>query len=268
MIGKKTILEHVAKSLLCKNRNACGNCDSCRSSLLSHPDIISQGPSDSESSRAGIQYLLKRIHEKPLLSGTLVVFLENVDEYSWETVPLLLKALEDAPPYVHFLVTATRLESVLPTVRSRSQTRALSPLTTARLGALLLKKGYEKKDVDKVLDLAGGRPGLAIRLIEDEQLFNQYSEWHTKISGLGKMTIGQRSSLADDLDKQGLTSEFLDFFQGMLRDRIALMTGNHVQKMKELLGVLRRSREAGAMLKSNVPPRLALEYVFFISSPL
>lgn len=251
MTGKATMAEYLAKKIL-QVENA-----------RAHPDFIWQSPGEEDALRPSIFRLLKRIHERPVLSEYLVVFLERIDEFSREASPLLLKALEDAPSYVKFILTANRAQSVLPTVRSRALIKNIPPLTTRGLMELLKKNGITEKEAEEISLLSGGRIGLAINLLNDTELKKFYSGWLVKLLNLKNITLADRSSLADEIDKEGKAEEIIDLMQAFLRNFISEKEGDN-KNIIDLQQVLRRSREASAMLKSNVPARLALEYIFFI----
>lgn len=275
MVGKTTILEHVARKIVCREGNVCGNCPGCAIGVANHPDVLRLGASEEETLRKGISHLLKRIHEKPVLGKKLIVFLENIDEFSWAATPLLLKALEDAPTFVVFFLTAEKMDAVLPTIRSRCLVRNVVPISALELkekvASIAIAGGSQTavNDVDltnKIVMLAGGRPGLAIRLFEDAAIREKYELWQKTLSNMENLTVGERSMFAEAIDKAGEGREVINLLQSLLRERVAQTANNGrlpAGNFKNFLGTIRRSREAVAMFRANVPPRLVLEYVFF-----
>ncbi|MDO8512226.1 MAG: AAA family ATPase [bacterium] len=281
MVGKSTILDSVAQRIICVDGTICGHCSGCTIGTINHPDVLRLGASEEESLRKGISNLLKRIHQKPVLGKKLIVFLENIDEFYWASSPLLLKALEDAPSFVIFFLTAENLEAVLPTIRSRSMVRYVGPI-----GAIALKEQLSRQFVargkqvppssqtavndvdliDQIVSLAGGRPGLAIRLFEDSVLREKYGSWRANLLNMPNLTVGERSQFAETIDKAGEGKEVMNLLQSLLRERLAedaIVKKVRIGSFKNFLGTIRRSREATAMFKANIPQRLVLEYVFF-----
>lgn len=107
-------------------------------------------------------------------NGDVKVFL--LDEAHMLTKPsqeALLKALEEPPSYVYWIICTTNPEALKPTFKRRCHTYELSPLTSADMHKLLriiLKK--EKREEfpmnvrEKILDLADGSAGQALKLLD------------------------------------------------------------------------------------------------------
>jgi len=90
----------------------------------------------------------------------------------------LLKTLEEPPEgTVIILVTASE-NRLLPTVRSRSQRVAFTPLTDddMRAWALSAEVGLDPRAVEEALPLAEGAPGRLIELVREGDL-----DWHRQI---------------------------------------------------------------------------------------
>jgi nucleoside-triphosphatase THEP1 len=278
MVGKTTIAEQIARRLLCENSNNCGQCVSCLMRLDLHSDVLQyempqkDSDADETSQRKVLSSLLQRVYQRPVVGKYLVVILKQVDEYNVFTSQVLLKFLEDSPAYVKFIITAGSMDSVLPTIRSRSLVKQVSPLSTQNLKDELIAlsrngssmaSANNDDTISRVALLSGGRPGLAMRLMADEQLFQRYDQWYGKLFLLSRMTIGERSAFADEIDKQGAAFEIIILLQNIMRENIIASDGEKV-----MTTALRRSRESAAMIKANVPARLALEYLFFTPSIL
>jgi len=262
-IGKKEIIDYLSKGILCVTNNWCGQCESCKAPFLAHPDIIKKDVNNDSMLKEEMSNLLGRIHQKPILSKKMIVVVEGVDSYSDAAASLLLKAIEDAPSYVHFLMTAVYPESVATTVRSRSLIKKLSPLTVDPLAKKLIANGFPEEEAKRAAYLAGGRVGLALKILKDNELKNKYENWLNTFKKINRMTIADCSSFADEIDKKGEAEEVLSFFQAFLREQVKFIIDDKEDNRRDIQTAIRRSRESKAMLKANIPPRLILEYVFF-----
>lgn len=273
MVGKTVIAEQIARKLLCENKSHCGLCASCLMRLDSHPDVLQyespqkDSEADETSQRKVLSALLQRVYQRPAVGKYLVIILKQVDEYNVFTSQVILKFLEDSPTYAKFIITAGSMDAVLPTIRSRSLVKQVFPLSShglrGELMALSLNgtsivSSNNNDTISRVATLSGGRPGLAMRLMADEQLFQRYDQWYKKLFLLSQMTIGERSAFADEIDKQGAVSEIIVLLQSIMREKIVTSDG-----VKNIITALRRSRESVVMMKANIPARLALEYLFF-----
>lgn len=237
-VGKKTVSEAVARSLL----------QAGESRLEAHPDVVRIEFAEDQVLRETLVRLLRAVHERPMRAPTRVILLPNVDRLSLDASSLLLKSIEDGPLFTKFLLTAATIGRVPETIRSRSHVIELTPVADEELAHGLAAFGYSKPKAREATRLAGGRPGLALRLLSDPNLFERYRSWEVFQSSL-ETSFRERSDLASTLDSPDAAEEFICFLQSRLRSG------------RPSLALLRRSREAIAMIHQHVPARLVLEYV-------
>ncbi|MXW90222.1 MAG: DNA polymerase III subunit delta' [Rhodospirillaceae bacterium] len=100
--------------------------------------------------------------------GWRIVIVDPVDDMNRNAANALLKSLEEPPDKCLFLLISHVSGTVLPTIRSRCQILALSPLPAADVRAALgaAAPDLAPKADEALLNLAAGSPGRAIRLIE------------------------------------------------------------------------------------------------------
>ncbi len=236
-VGKRTLAEALATALLET---------SVRISV--HPDVLRISLGEDTALRKTLGALLQRVAERPLASSRRVVLLEDVDRFSPSSASLLLKSIEDAPYFVAFLLTATHRDRVAPTIRSRALLQELHPLSQRTLSAALLSLGVSPSEADECALLSGGRPGLALKLSEDSGLLRTYKAWLTVFRARGA-SWREKSAFAAEFDDEESATRFIEFLQG------------HLRTSPSPLLLLRRAREATAMLRQHVPAPLVVEYV-------
>lgn len=246
-VGKRTVARVTARWLL--------NAESD-----THPDLLTLTLTEGAAVRETLVALLHHAHQRPVHARHRVLLLPDIDRLSEASASLLLKTIEDAPPFVKFLFTATIRRRVPLTIHSRAFTRDLPPLPTDELADALPRRGVPRELAAEVALLAGGRPGLALKLAADEVELQQYRTWAACVSsGIA------RRSLASALDDPVRAEEFLFFLQGLFRAHALI--GPHSSVRGGALRFpspvfLRRTREATAMLRQHVPPGLVIDYVF------
>ena len=98
--------------------------------------------------------------------GWRIVIVDPVDEMNRNAANALLKSLEEPPVKCLFLLINHVSGTVLPTIRSRCQVLALPALGPEDLRMVLSAAAPDLAVDEAVLDLAGGSPGRAIRLLE------------------------------------------------------------------------------------------------------
>lgn len=177
-VGKCETALELARMLLCENGplSGCTGCSSCnRSSRLEHPDLhllfpfraepvksedrdkwieelesqrkvfVEQYPPVSfDKNRQIVVGLAREIHERLQESsferGRRVCVVINADKMNPQTANSLLKILEEPPAGVHFIMTAERLSSVLPTIISRASVFRFRRLNEEEIAVFLGEK--------------------------------------------------------------------------------------------------------------------------------
>jgi hypothetical protein len=142
----------LAAALLCPGGDPDRACESCRRVLHAfHPDLTTVEPE-------GVQIRVDRVREaiafgmgKPYESARRVVRISRAELAGVEAANALLKSLEEPGAHLHWILTTTRRESLLPTIRSRCLAVAVGTSTRDARVALWLSRGF---DPDEAADLA------------------------------------------------------------------------------------------------------------------
>ncbi len=96
-----------------------------------------------------------------------VVLIPYADALNQSSSNALLKILEEPPAGVHFLLAAPSPDHVLPTIRSRAALISVPTWSRAETADFLAARKVPVERRDEALELAQGRPALALRLSQD-----------------------------------------------------------------------------------------------------
>lgn len=132
--GKTSTARILAKSLNCLNHpqptiNPCGQCQSCCAIEKSSSLDVSEIDAASHNGVDDARQLIEHSNFAPAMSRYRIFILDEVHCLSNQAFNALLKALEEPPARVIFILCTTEAHKVLPTIISRCQTfnfRALS----------------------------------------------------------------------------------------------------------------------------------------------
>ncbi|HVK02875.1 MAG TPA: hypothetical protein VM490_05345 [Armatimonadaceae bacterium] len=185
-VGKTTAALAFAQALCCQHRtvdgDACGACANCRRIAADeHPDVKRIAP-DGEFTRIWQLWsrpghppgVLETLSYQPVAAPKRVFLFEKAETFNEESANSLLKALEEPPGYVHFVLCAPTPTAVLPTILSRCQMvrfRQVPAETIAR--ALEARKALSAEEARVLAAYAEGAPGRALRLAETPELKTQ-----------------------------------------------------------------------------------------------
>ena len=148
--GRHALARWLAAGLLCQTQTrdakegACGHCQSCQLfKAETHPDLHMLEAEEGERTLkvdALRQKLISDLALKPQFSARKVYIIEG-EELNEAGQNVLLKSLEEAPPYAFFILLAQRKESLLPTIISRAMALQLEATPDEQIQAALLQAG-------------------------------------------------------------------------------------------------------------------------------
>ena len=108
----------------------------------------------------------------PAEGGWRFLLVDGAEEMRPEAANAILKTLEEPPPRSVLMLTTPAPDRLLTTIRSRCRRLDLSPLDEADTMAVLqaVRPNDPRADLGPIAALAGGAPGRALALIEEEGL--------------------------------------------------------------------------------------------------
>lgn len=193
-VGKYQTAREWARLLLCKNprvdkgrarpfADSCGACESC--TLLdadAHPDYVHvykelhEFTEDGKGRKTPIdlsidvvrEFLIGRVSSRPALSTRKVFVVSEAEKLNVNSQNALLKVLEEPPGYCTIILICTRLEKLLPTIKSRCQVIRFGPICEDRMVSHLAGMGLGSKEAGFFARLAQGSLGLACQWVRLE----------------------------------------------------------------------------------------------------
>jgi DNA polymerase-3 subunit delta' len=162
----------LAASLLCPGEEEDRSCASCRRTLHGfHPDFLRVEPE-------GVQIRVDRVREaiafaagKPYEAAKRVVWIRRAELLGLEAANALLKALEEPGAKVHWILTTSRPESLLATIRSRCLAVPVGAPGRNDRVAFWKARGFADEDA---LDLAVLDPDMEDEARERLEEFRQF----------------------------------------------------------------------------------------------
>lgn len=210
-VGKKTLAKLIANTVVCTNENKpCKTCPACqRAKAGSHPDIrIYEGSGKSGNiSVETIRSIIDDAQKKPEETDRNIYLLFIKNKLSEASQNKLLKIMEEPPGQALFIITVNSVESLLPTIRSRTvcytllnpsleksaeyvsgkleisfeEALKLAQLHNGNIGSMLGGKEQSRDILDLILEIFDGNDEDAFLaacypLIKDRNLFKAVLE--------------------------------------------------------------------------------------------
>lgn len=250
-VGKTTLARIFARAVMCTSEehgiDGCGECDSCRAfDSGNNPDFI-EIDAASNNGVDNIRSLIGSLSLSPRMSRRRVVLIDEAHNLTGGAATAMLKALEEPPAHVTFILATTDPMKLLETIRSRCMWVKLSPLPSPLISAhvtdIASREGITltQKAADIVADV--GRGGM-----------------RDALSTLGALI---ESGVRADDDDSTIDEKAARAFFGMLPDEI--VTG-----LVEAVA----SRDAGQVLGFSVrnrnidPKELILGFADIVSAAI
>jgi DNA polymerase-3 subunit delta' len=208
-VGKASVARALAGALNCaeprEDGDACGYCPSCKRLLAgTHPDFLVIAPTSKGRTP---EILIEQIREfrrltayPPVGGGWRVALIKPAEALNDAAANSLLKTLEEPPPQNLIILTAGVEADLFPTVVSRCQKLAFTPLPYPLITQELIHRGQSPSQAALVAALSGGSLGRALAL-EPEDLLRQRQQVLTDLNALS----------------QGNATTALDWAQGLAR---------------------------------------------------
>jgi DNA polymerase-3 subunit delta' len=129
-----------------------------------HPDFLTFAPDGPlrQLTIHQMRFLKDRATLKPLKGDWRVFLIDRIDRANEQAANSLLKTLEEPPPHLILIMTASNPYDLLPTIRSRAVPLRLSRLNDQEMRAFSDARGLDH--AEKRRTLAEGSPGVAFSL--------------------------------------------------------------------------------------------------------
>ncbi len=191
-VGKELAAFGLAQALVCERRtgaDACGACSACTRVVIRegqqrpvHPDVVvierglydaaqigRRSPETQDISIDQIRTLvLARASFAPHEGRAKVFIVRRAEELSTSAANSLLKTLEEPGAGTHFVLLSSAPDTLLPTIRSRTQRVRFAPLPDPVVAELLVAQGVDAKQASAVAKLAGGSVAIGARLADPD----------------------------------------------------------------------------------------------------
>lgn len=273
-VGKLTIAKEFGAALLCRAReqrigNACGECHDCRMAaqgshsqiVLLDPDhpMIAKKEKRKEISIADIRELKRMFALSPSLGTWRLAIINEADKMSSEAANAFLKLLEEPGLQTVFILIAEDRENILPTILSRCQHLNFSCVSDKELRSMPQIKNMNAAEVEDVLCISAGRPGLFISLAEDAKVRTEELELDRAVSSmLDSRDIAQAFQLSDGAsDSAEARTRLFHHLMVQLRKRLIADAGLRTPAL--IRNIKRTARIASLLENTNANVRLGLD---------
>jgi len=210
-VGKHTLARELAAALNCltaPEERPCHRCASCRMTAReAHPDFTVVERTEERRLRVeDVRDARGSVDWRPYQGRFKVYLFPEADD--WGNVDAsssaLLKTIEEPPPQVVIVLTATSVETMPITIVSRCRSIPLQPVTPLALSAGLQELcGAPPETARRLAALSNGRPGWAIDALAAPELVARREEEINGVVALSEGPLAARLLLAGEASRGG-----------------------------------------------------------------
>jgi DNA polymerase-3 subunit delta' len=209
-VGKESVAKALAGALNCtaplEDGDACGVCPSCkRLTAGTHPDFLVIAPT---SKGRNPEILIDQIREfrrltayPPVAEGWRVALIKPAEALNDTAANSLLKTLEEPPPQHLLILTAGVEADLFPTVVSRCQKLAFTPLPYPLITRELIRRDLSPSQAALLAALSGGSLGRAL-VMAPEELLRQRQQVLDTLQALSQGNLTTALDWAETLAKK------------------------------------------------------------------
>lgn len=205
-VGKTALAVAFAQALLCQRGGGapCGECAMCeRISQDRYPDVQIIAAEKANIQIDQVRALQTDAALSPLEGRYKVFIIREIERATQPAANALLKILEEPPPQVILLLTASRRDRVLPTILSRCQVIGLRPLPLSQIQEALTQRWDVAPDQAMLLArLSCGALGWAVQAHSDAQQWQMRARVLDEFQTFPARDVLQRLAYAEALARQ------------------------------------------------------------------
>jgi len=260
-LGKATVANYFAKSLLCQSKakfrkgeivSPCGECVSCQAFTRIKKSNSGQSQKEDAGIIHGDLHLIEREKDKKnisieqarefikglslssFLGSYKVGIIKEADSLSLEAANALLKTLEEPKEKVVIILIAANLESIPATIVSRSQVLNFYPVKTDIIHNYLVDEHKVSRSLAKNFSkISLGRPALAVKFLKDKDFYKDYTDKAKIFLDFARQDINERLAGIEKIIGAGFSGQesskralrILEIWQGVARDLLLLDLG-------------------------------------------
>ena len=263
-VGKYTVAKKLAYILQCPN-NYCGACPTCTQiRKKSHIDTMEFTNNRESIKIEQVREIVSRA-QMSTQSRYKVVLLQAIGRMTPEAANCLLKTLEEPTEKTVFIMTASHVREILPTIVSRSRVMRFHSFSTEFLEKTLVEK-FPESDAETVGDvarLALGKSGRAFDLMDQPEELAYHLKLYRDVQSILKIEdVVEKFRYADELaEDEKKRRNFLNTMMHVLRGQLlegGAAGGGSVDR-ERVIRLISDVENAKSSLKQNVNSKLVLE---------
>ncbi len=218
----KAFVEIIAKRFININETEYQEKNNIRIEKRIHPDVCFYGE-DKQIDVSAVSSIVESSNVSPFEADKKIFVLLNIQKMNESSQNKILKSIEEPPRNTFYLLCATSITKILPTILSRVKKLELDELSVEDIASMLQAKGVEKQKAEILSSCSSGNATFAEKLATDEGFIEFFNNIVTSLFEInGSRDVLKFSNLfsAKSVDKE----EFINIAMLLLRDMMMILS--------------------------------------------
>lgn len=188
-----------------------------------HPDVLIYGR-DSVIGVSEVADIISRTQISPFEADNKIFILLRADEMNEASQNKILKTIEEPPENTVFLLCASGVSKILPTILSRVKQIELDEISTKTIENMLIFAGIDRENAEILSYLSNGNASTAEKLSHDKsyiELFSKLLSCFCKLCKSHDVLSYSAYLTAKEIDK----NEIFDISFLFIRDILFILSG-------------------------------------------
>ena len=252
---QKTVQGQGRGNLVVSSRGTSGQNSSGRSA---QPKALRRRPVRGQIKITQIRNLSWKLSLKPVSAPLFAAIINKAHLMTREAQNCFLKTLEEPKTKSLLILVSEHPKYLLPTILSRCENIKFYPVKKEEITLYLKQKKVSPEDIKTIVDFSLGRPGKAIRFLENGEELEENKKKIRKLIKFSNSPLSLRFKYAKELSKgenlQETLNSWLFYFRKVL---ISAESKTNLLRVKDILNAIQET--IYLISTTNVNPRLALE---------
>ena len=214
-LGKRTVALEFIKMLVGQEMDKAVHPDI----LIIKPEVVEKEDVKKESaiSISQAREVQHQMNMFPYRADYKIALIDQAERMNIEAANCLLKTLEEPSGQAVLILITANPRLLLPTIVSRCQVVNFLPVSSQEI-----KEAFPEAK-DQIIRLANGRPGLAVRYLENPGLLKEQKEAVGKLEELLRADLNQRYQYVEEISKNvPVVRQILNVWLFWFRDLLLL----------------------------------------------
>jgi DNA polymerase III delta prime subunit len=204
-----------------------------------------------------IRDLRERLQSTSFLGGRKVVVIKEAERLTLEAANAFLKNLEEPRGDAVIIILATDPANLPATIASRCQIVRFHSVNSEIIKKCLVEQGASGEKAEAIMRFSGAKPGLALRIFKDKDLFDFYQKQTENFAKILGLPLSERLVKTREMFEEKEVDKLRDKAYNILS--VWMVASRCLMRQTLDAAAVEKIHFAALQIRANVNPKLVME---------